>query len=758
MIETRRIRIAGTVQGVGFRPYIYRLASALALEGSVANGPAGVTVLVSGEGPRIAELLRRIPEETPLGARVDSLSVERLADPTERPSGFEILPSEDRDAADAISTSIQADVVTCRRCLAELFDPRDRRYRYPFITCAQCGPRFTIVEQQPYDRRRTSMARFELCQRCLGEYQDPRDRRFHAESIACPACGPRLQAWSARASIKGEPLPAAVAVLARGGLIALKGLGGWQLLAAADDEAAVARVRSIKARAEKPLAVMAPDLASIRREAPLTPPEAAALSSLEGPIVLLPWPEASPRVCPSVAPDLALLGLMLPTTPLHHLLARALDRWLVVTSGNRGGEPIIIDDEEARAALGSEVDLMLGHDRPIARRADDSVLRIVAGRPLLIRRARGWVARPLRVGALPSSMAAGGHLKNTLAIARDSEVIVSPHIGDLDGPGAREAHARALLDLAKRAPEAALACDLHPDYASTRHAESLGRLLVRVQHHEAHALAAWAEAGRPERALAITWDGSGLGSDGLIWGGEAFLLSPPELTRVAHLLPFPLPGGEAAIREPGRVALGLLHALGGGRFLKEKLGDGLACSRSFRPAEREVLVAMLDRRLNTPMTTSIGRLFDGVAALVGLSLRSSYEAQAALRLELAAAKEEPEAYPLPIGDTEGPAVIDWRPMLRRLLAEFEAGATPSAISARFHAGLAELTASLARRFAAPVVLLSGGCFQNKRLLEGAQTRLRAAGFEARWPLQLPLNDGGLALGQLVAAAWAKERA
>lgn len=768
--HARRIRLSGRVQGVGFRPYVYRLATSLGLAGSVANGPRGVTIEVAGPPAALDAFLERLPREAPPGALLEAVQVEGLEEPAALGQGFRIQRSE--PASDARLGLVQADLVPCASCLADLRRPGDRRYRYPFTSCAECGPRFSIVEGLPYERSRTTLRSFPLCGACQAEYEDPSQRRFHAESISCPSCGPRLVAWRAgeRAAEGAAALDAARATLLGGGVIALKGLGGWQLVCSAERAEAVARLRRWKGRPSKPLALMAPSLAALRRELSPSALEERALSSPAGPIVLLAG-RPGPAVCAGVAPGLTLFGVMLPSTALHHLVSADLGLWLVVTSGNLEGEPTLTDDLEARRVLGPGVDLLLGHGLEIARRADDSLVRAAAGELVLLRRGRGWAGLPLRCegGPLPLSLALGGHLKATLALGREHEVWVSAHLGDLEGPAARAAHAALARELSRGEPSATLACDLHPDYASTRLAEGLGRPLARIQHHEAHALSVWGERAAGQPALAIVWDGSGWGPDGTIWGGEAFLLRRPLVTRCARLRPFRLPGGVQAIREPRRAAFGLLHALGGVELI-EALAPRLECLSCFSAGERALLARALARDLNAPWTSSVGRLFDAVAALLGLSLRSDYEAEAALRLELCARGSGRDAYPLPLlepardeprgGESRGgaPPQLDWAPLVHALLADLEAGSERGLIAARFHRALAAGIVELARWAKQPLVLLGGGCFQNARLLEEVSRGLGAAGFRVAWPRELPPNDGGLALGQLVGSAWAQERA
>ncbi len=771
------IALAGAVQGVGFRPFVWRLAQQAGLAGSVRNTGGGVLIEAEGPAPALSRFLDRLAIDAPPHAVITGRTVTGVQ--PRRTSGFTVAPS----TAEALcSAVVMADLAPCAACLHELRDPADRRFLYPFITCMHCGPRYSVIAALPYDRARTTLARFPLCPACAAEYADPGSRRFHAESICCPACGPRLALWDADRAVRvgGDlALAEAAAALRAGRIVALKGLGGFQLLADARNVAAVAALRARKRRPRKPFAMMVADLAAATALAEVSAIERAALCSPAAPIVLLrrraaaaAAPEVAGAVAGAVAAEVAAevalgslcFGLMLPSTPLHHLLLRALGFPVVATSGNAGDEPIIADEQEARARLAGIADVFLVHDRPIARAVDDSVVRVIAGAATVLRRARGYAPLPLACPAVDAPvLGLGGQQKNAVAVGSAGRVILGPHIGDLDGPAVRDAFAAA----AERLPAlhglrpALAACDRHPDYAATRHAEGLGLPVVRVPHHLAHALSGMADRGLDGKLLAVAWDGSGYGGDGTIWGGEFLAIAPSRFRRAAHLAPFRLPGGDAAVREPRRAALGLLHALYGAAALEM---TGLAPVAAFTAAERRVLATMLARGVNAPLTTSAGRLFDAVAALLDLCQRASFEGEAAMAVESAAAEAD-HAAPLPPPVLAPPAptdddgtlvvgtlVVDWRPTLAGLLAARAAGTGRAALAAGFHAVLADAIVAVARRLGARRVLLTGGCFQNARLAELAVAGLRAAGIDPFCHRDVPPNDGGLAVGQIAFAA------
>jgi hydrogenase maturation protein HypF len=747
-----RLQVRGAVQGVGFRPFVYRQSTALGLTGWVGNTPAGVTVEAEGEPDQVAALIRSLREAPPPNAAIVAIDSEEIA-----PNGDEGFAIRTSDAAGPRSAAILPDLATCEDCLAELFDPADRRYRYPFINCTHCGPRYSIIEELPYDRTRTAMRHFPMCPTCRAEYETPSDRRFHAEPNACPDCGPRLALWD-RA---GGPLArddaalrAGAAALRRGEIVAVKGIGGFHLLVDARDEASVTRLRRRKGREEKPFAVMFPALDRLRDCAEVSAAEAALLLGPARPIVLLR--ARGSMLAPAVAPRNPRIGAFLPYAPLHHLLLHDLGFPVVATSGNRSDEPIVIDENEAPARLAGIADLFLMHDRPILRPVDDSVAQFVCGRPQLLRRGRGHAPAPIAVeGVKGGILALGGHLKTTIALTQPGEVVPSPHIGDLDTVTARAAHARTIVDLTRLlATDASLvACDHHPDYASTQAAQAMALPVIRVQHHLAHIAACMAEHRLAPPLLGIAWDGTGWGPDGTVWGGEFLLVGKDGWRRVAHLRRFRLPGGEIAVREPRRAALGLLYEA----FGEEALAmTDLAPVAAFAAAERAVLGRMLAQGINAPWCSSAGRLFDAFAALCGLRQRIAYEGQAASELEGAADNDTAgRSYEFPIGRPAdgGALILDWQRALQTALAELRAGAAAGAVSAALHRGLAAAIVAIAREIGEPRVVLTGGCFQNARLLETAVALLREAGYRPFWPQLVPPNDGGIALGQAAWASW-----
>ncbi|MCC6630009.1 MAG: carbamoyltransferase HypF [Chloroflexi bacterium] len=756
--ERQRIAIGGVVQGVGFRPFVYRLATELGLAGWVSNGAQGVTIEVEGAPDALTVFLLRLEAERPPLAAIHSLEMTTLD-----PAGYAGFAIRASDAGGPKTALVLPDIATCADCLAEVLDPRDRRHGYPFANCTNCGPRYTIIEALPYDRLNTTMRGFPLCPDCRAEYEDPADRRFHAQPIACPRCGPWLELWASDGRVlaaRDEVLARAAVAIRAGQIVAVKGLGGFHLLVDAGDAAAVQRLRRVKMREEKPFALMAASLAEVERDVLLDPLEARLLRAPEAPIVLLRRRPGATRIAPGVAPGMTTLGIMLPATPLHHLLLARVGRPVVATSGNRADEPIQTDERAALTALTGLADLFLVHNRPIARHVDDSVARVVLDREMLLRRARGYAPLPVTVAtALPPALAVGAHQKNTVAVALGRRVFLSQHLGDLEMAAAVAAFRTTIASLTNlfEARPAIVACDLHPDYASTRYAEATGLPVVRVQHHLAHVLACLAENEVAGPVLGVAWDGAGVGVDGAIWGGEFLRVDNAGWARVAHLRAFRLPGGEVAVREPRRAALGLLHALAGAVALDWTDLPPLA---TFTPRERTVLATMLARGASAPLTTSAGRLFDAVAALVGLRQRARFEGQAAMLLEQAAVESgAAPAYPVALAvDGPGPLVVDWGPLVLAVVADVRAGMPASRIAARFHATLAEAIGLVAERVGLARVALTGGCFQNALLLELAVARLRRAGFRPYWHQRVPPNDGGIALGQAVAIgrAWSPD--
>ena len=749
-----RMEIRGAVQGVGFRPFVYRLATSLGLSGWVLNDIRGVFLEVEGDPEQLSAFRERVLSEAPARARIQGLNESWLD-----PIGYEGFQIRTSDAKGTKTVLILPDIATCQDCLTEILDPENRRYLYPFTNCTNCGPRFTIVRDLPYDRPNTTMRGFALCQECRAEYENPLDRRFHAQPTACPACGPQLAAWTRSGEVLArgdEALAVAADVLLRGDVLACKGLGGFHLMCDARNEAAVGRLRARKAREDKPFALMVRDLAAARSLAEISPAAAALLESAEAPIVLLPR-LGEEAVARAVAPGRPELGLMLPATPLHHLLLRAASAPLVATSGNLSEEPICTDEFEALSRLAGMVDVFLVHDRPIERHADDSVVRIAAGAPRVLRRARGYAPLPVPVAEeLPVILAVGAHMKTAVALSVGRHVFLSQHIGDLETPEAMNAFRRVIADFLRlyEARPALVAHDLHPGYPSTLWAEEWavthGIPSLAVQHHHAHLVSCLAENGAPGSALGVTWDGTGYGTDGTVWGGEFLRGDAGGFTRFAHLRPFRLPGGEAAVREPRRAALAVLFEVFGGDALSR---EDLPPVRAFSPNERTLLAQMLETGLNAPLTTSAGRLFDAVAALLGLSQRTRYEGQAAMALEAAADPREDAAWPLPLVLREGaPALLDWEPLLRALLEDLKRGVNASRLAARFHNSLVDGIARTAEAAGEAHVALTGGCFQNRLLLERAAERLSALGFTVLLHREVPPNDGGISLGQVLAGA------
>ena len=749
------IAVRGAVQGVGFRPFVYRQAAALELGGWVANSPEGVTIEVEGDPDAIAALIRSLREAAPPNAMIAAIDTRQIELGGE--AGFTIRESR---AAGARTAAVLPDLATCGDCLEDLFDPTDRRYRYPFVNCTHCGPRYSIIEDIPYDRARTSMRHFPMCAACRAEYEDPADRRFHAEPNACPGCGPRLALWDETGTTlvrDHAALLAAAAAIRDGQIVALKGIGGFHLIVDARDEAAVTRLRRRKRREEKPFAVMFPSLGAVRDNCRFSPEEEALLTGPARPIVLLR--RAGDGLAPSVAPGNPRLGAFLPYSPLHYLLLHQLDFPIVATSGNVSDEPIAIDNDEALTQLSAIADLLLVHDRPILRPVDDSVARVVCGQPQILRRGRGYAPAPIGVAGLaPGILALGGHLKTTIALSRGGEVIPSQHIGDLETVAARAVHARTIADSTRlyAATPRLLVRDLHPDYASTRAAEAIGLPVVAVQHHLAHVAACVAENGIAPPALGVAWDGTGYGPDGSIWGGEFLRIGRDGWRRIAHLRRFRVPGGEAAMREPRRAAIGILYEAFGEDVLAM---TDLAPVATFSPIDRAVLARMLAQGVNAPLCSSAGRLFDALAALCGLRQRSSYEGQAAAEFEWAAEESMDDRYyefAVRGPAEDGCLILDWQPALEAAIADLRARRPIAAVSAGFHRGVAAAIVEVARCVGEERVVLTGGCFQNARLTEGAVTALRDAGYEAFWHRRVPPNDGGIAFGQAVWAGWCEQ--
>jgi len=760
----RQIEVSGIVQGVGFRPYVYRLAIGRQLSGTIRNTPAGVTIEIQGAAETVQDFVEHLPAEAPPLARITNLSIHDV--PCTRDGDFRIVHSLEQEE---VRTLISPDVAICPDCLCELFDPNDRRYGYPFINCTNCGPRFTIIRDIPYDRPSTSMARFPMCPTCLAEYENPLDRRFHAQPNACWECGPRVELWdkSGQRIECRDPIAEAVSQLHAGLVVAVKGLGGFHLAADATNAAAVALLRQRKRRVEKPFAVMVPDLRAAEEICELDGPARIVLQSMQRPIVLLKkvllkkvqlGTKASSMVPDEVAPFNRYLGVFLPYTPLHNLLlAKGRFKALVMTSGNLSEEPIAIDNDEAVTRLSGLADYFLVHNRDILLRCDDSVVRVASGVTRQLRRSRGFVPVPVLLkDDQPSVLAVGGELKNTICLTKGKHAFLSQHIGDLENVESyaffNEAvgHLKRILEIH---PEI-IAYDLHPDYFSSKWAlQQSGAKLIGVQHHHAHIASCMAENHLEGRVIGFALDGTGYGTDGHIWGGEVLTAGYETFERAAHFEYVPMPGGEAAIREPWRMAVSYLAH----HFGREFLGLSIPFVRQLDTAKTELLVRMIEHKVNSPLTSSCGRLFDGVAALIGIRRTVNYEAQAAIELEMTISMSEDEtAYPLELLPDGDGWIIGTRPLFEALLDDLGRNLPVAVISRRFHNGLVEgfvqLATLLRKKTALHSVCLSGGTFHNVYLSQRLEARLLGAGFEVFTQKEVPSGDGGLSLGQAAVAA------
>ncbi len=756
-----KVVIRGAVQGVGFRPFVYRLATALGLTGWVSNSSEGVFIEAEAEKQLLGQFLLRIEKEKPPRSFIQSLESSYLD--AVGYTSFIIRESEKNGHKSAL---ILPDVAMCPECEAEIFDPQNRRYRYPFTNCTNCGPRFSIIESLPYDRPNTSMKKFIMCPDCRQEYEDPLSRRFHAQPNACPVCGPQLELWDGQGDVVfsgDDALEECASVIRRGGVIALKGIGGFQLMVDARNNVAVKRLRARKRREEKPFALLYPSLRHVREDCRVSELEERILQSPESPIVLLERNEARSTVAESIAPRNPYLGIMLPYSPLHALLMRDLRFPVVATSGNLSDEPICIDGFEALARLQGIADYFLVHNRPIVRHVDDSIVRILLGRELVLRRARGYA--PLPVAMKPSEgqeeakktfgrsvLAVGAHLKNTVALSVDKNIFVSQHIGDLETQESLSAFRRVIEDF-KRLYEAEpqnIVCDLHADYLSTQFAHESGALCTHIQHHYAHVASCMAENQLEGELLGVSWDGTGMGLDGTIWGGEFLLTNETSFERVAHFRPFPLPGGDRAIKEPRRSALGMLFEMYGSSVLQRA---DISTMQSFSENDKLIIAQMLSKGVNAPLTSSVGRIFDAVASICGVRQTLSFEGQAAMELEFACQGARSEKiYGFEIQRSENRYSVDWAPMIEEILRDVKNGESLGEISARFHNTLAEVILAVARKTKQTRVVLTGGCFQNKYLTERSVTLLTENGIRPYWHQRIPPNDGGIALGQIYAFA------
>ena len=770
----QRFTVTGVVQGVGFRPFVHRIASELGLTGFVGNDSGAVFLEVQGERARVDEFGRRLRAEAPPLARINAVSITDLVADAGSTREFRIVPSQTVFGAEIPKTPIPPDIAVCDDCVAELFDPNDRRYRHPFVSCTNCGPRFTIIRALPYDRPATTMSEFAMCARCAAEYHDPSDRRFHAQPIACPDCGPSL--WFESQGGRAKPaqgsdaaLAATQRALAAGAVVAVKGIGGYHLACAADDETAVGALRARKARGAKPFAMLVRDLDVARRFACIDDGEAAVLSSPARPIVLLRRRSGAP-VADAVAPGSPLLGVMLPYSPIHHLLLAPVPGaggWapdaLVLTSANRSDEPICFTEEDAATRLPALCDAVLDHDRSIHVPCDDSVARVIDGDELPIRRSRGYAPLPVdlrREG--PAVLAVGGELKNTFCLTDGARAYLSGHLGDMATWETLRAFERAVGQLSEiRGAPARLAADLHPGYHTRGWAERHAgdRPLDLVQHHHAHVVSLLAEHGRiGEPIVGVSFDGTGYGCDQTIWGGEILTLGrdSQRFVRAGHLLPVPLPGGDAAVRNPWRMALSQLW------MADIDWAPDLAPVAAATDDELRLTRSQLESGVGCVPCSSMGRLFDAVSSLLGVRHRIDYEGQAAIELEALAESASataslPTLPALPL-TVRADGVIDPATMVQTLVSALRAGTPPALLAASFHRAVADAVAKAVRLVAGPVRLvgLTGGVFQNVLLLRACRERLRLAGFEVLTHHTVPPNDGGLALGQAAVsmlAAW-----
>ena len=788
MKQRLSLKIYGAVQGIGFRPFVYQLATNLKLTGRVNNSSEGVMITVEGDRPVLESFLSRLVQEKPTLAQIQEL--QSFWGDAIGYKKFQIKASTGGEK----TALILPDIATCPQCQQEIFDPNNRRYRYPFTNCTNCGSRFSIIETLPYDRPNTTMKHFAMGDRCLTEYQDPLNRRFHAQPNACPECGPHLELWDQTGKILASHHDALLAIaraIRQGKIVAIKGLGGFHLVVDANNAAAVRQLRDRKHRPDKPFALMYPNLELVKVHCQVSALEEKLLLSPQAPIVLLTSLITNPlslhtvinnSPCSLIAPNNSSLGVMLPYTPLHHLLTRELGFPLVATSGNLRGEPICIDNQEALEKLNQIADLFLVHNRPIARPLDDSIVRVVAGRTQMLRRARGYAPLPILSSCfkcergdrqLPTLLAVGGQSKNAIAFLkennrnnkREQTLFLSQYIGDLETIDTFERFQQTIDDLQElyELKPTKVICDQHPHYLATNYAQQSNLPMISVQHHYAHVLSCMAdnEIDLNEPVLGVAWDGTGYGLDSTIWGGEFLQITPAGFERVAHLRTFSLPGGERAIKEPARIAIALLYEIFGDQLFTERENfDYLSCIRTFSGNELSIIHTMLKQNINTPITSSMGRLFDAIAAIVGIRQRISYEGQAAGELEFAISNiATDEIYKIynfeliepPKTSNKSPLVIDWAKIVTGILLDINHQVSPAEISAKFHHTLIEIIIAVARRVGRKQIILTGGCWQNKYLMERAIACLKAEKFIPYWHHRLPCNDSGIAVGQIAAA-------
>jgi len=773
--QLAHINVRGVVQGVGFRPFVYGLATKYNLKGWVCNTSEDVKIEIEGETEAIEQFKLELKTKAPPLAHIEDIAISYHSS-----IGYKNFEIRSSIAEEGKYQLISPDIATCQACLSELLDPNNRRYHYPFTNCTNCGPRFTIIEDMPYDRPKTTMRYFQMCHQCQEEYDNPLDRRFHAQPNACPKCGPKVELVDAQGKPVASPDPIATAsqLLRRGNIIAIKGLGGFLLACDATNKAVVKTLRERKRRPFKPFAIMVTNIAEVKRHCYVSPEEEKLLTSSQSPIVLLKWKDGSP-VSREIAPNLAYLGIMLPYTPLHHILLRDTQLPLVMTSGNLSEEPIAKDNDEALRRLKGIADYFLIHNRDIYSRYDDSVAMVERGTNQLVRRARNCAPYPITLPFKTKQvLGCGAEMKNTFCLTRDNYAFLSQHIGDMENVETLE-HFGNTISLYKslfRIEPEIVAHDLHPDYLSTKYAQELsesGMKVIPVQHHHAHIASCMADNGLQSAVIGVAFDGTGMGADRHIWGGEFLVADYKSFNRVGHLEYLPLPGGDAAIKKPYRTAIGYILSLLGEDALRR-----LAFVEQVSEAEAEVVKRQIERGLNSPLTSSMGRLFDAVSALIGIRDKIDYEGQAAVELEMvaypchceerdssltpgtsSAISADNESYPYNITEDKGMRTIKLRELLQAIVEDLKQGSSKARISIRFHNTIAQMTSQVCRLIASETgiyqVALSGGVFQNRLLLNKTASLLEKSGFQVFIHRQVPCNDGGISLGQAVIAGFVK---
>lgn len=753
MVQKVKIVIRGVVQGVGFRPFIYRLAKELNVKGWIINSSQGVFIEAEAERKTLEHFLQQINTDRPKNSYIQSFEHTWLD-----AEGFTVFEIRESLEAGSKTALVLPDISTCNDCLEEIFDPQNRRYLYPFTNCTNCGPRFSIVADLPYDRPNTTMGEFLMCERCRAEYTDPLNRRFHAEPTACPECGPQVTLTDNMENVlfeKHEAVLAAVAAIKKGSIIALKGIGGYQLICDASNPDAVNTLRQRKRRSQKPFALMFQHAPSVISECEVSDAEHRLLTSVEAPIVLL---KRKRNVQSIIANECTYgnpyLGIMLPYSPLHHILMKELGIPVIATSGNISEEPICTTESDAYEKLGDIADFFLVHNRKILRHVDDSIVRIAAGKAVMIRRARGYAPLPVVLNGIESRviLASGAHLKNTIGINKGSNVFISQHIGDLENIESINAFKKVITDLEsfyELKPEMVV-CDEHPDYISSKYSESLSLPLYKVQHHYAHVLSCMAENELDKDVLGVSWDGTGYGSDGTIWGGEFIIPNGINFKRAGYFKTFRLPGGEAAIHDVWKIGFSLLYDVYGKEVIKLKNIPVL------ENKDVRTIMQLLDKNINSPVTSSCGRLFDGISALIGINQHANFEAQAAMELEFAADDYKTNEYfTFTIDKINDAYVFNWHDVIKEVVKDLAGGIKPGMISAKFHNTLAEVIVQIAGKLKFKKVLLTGGCFMNKLLLERSAQRLEEAGFKVYTQQRVPSGDGGISLGQMKYASYLK---